>query len=101
MTIEQVKTLTKSFLEPSIYFCIQGEDAKASKEFEIVDIVSDTMIQYKEGWDFEDEVMERIKYELSEYDESEINKEINRVLKNNKKRKGLFVILAPKDEHGS
>lgn len=95
MTVEQVKNLINSFMGPSFYFCIQGEDAKASNEFEIVDIVSDTMIQYKEGFDFEDEVIERIKYDLSEYDESEINKEINRVLKNNKRKKGVFIILSP------
>lgn len=96
MTIEQVKKLINSFIDPSVYLCIQGEDAKMSNEFEIVDIVSETMIQYKEGFDFEDEVIERIKYDLSEYSETEINKEINRVLRTNKKRKGIFVILAPK-----
>ena len=53
MTIDQVKKMINSFIEPSIYFCVQGEDAKSSDEFEIVDIVSDTMVQYKEGWDFE------------------------------------------------
>lgn len=95
MTIEQVKKMISSFIEPSIYFCIQGEDAKSSDEFEIVDIVSDTMVQYKEGWDFEEEVIERIKYELFEYEESEVNKEINRILHSNKKRKGLFIILSP------
>ena len=95
MTVKQAKNLIDSFIEPSFYFCIQGEDAKQSNEFEIVDIVSDTMIQYKEGFDFEDEVIERIRNDLSEYSETEINKEINRVLRSNKKRKGIFIILTP------
>ena len=95
MTISQVKNLINSFIEPSIYFCVQGEDAKISNNFKIADIVSETMIQYKEGFDFEDEVIERIKYDLSEYSEAEINKEINRVLRYNKKKKGIFVILVP------
>ena len=95
MTVKQAKNLIDSFIEPSFYFCIQGEDANQSNEFEIVDIVSDTMIQYKEGFDFEDEVIERIRNDLSEYSETEINKEINRVLRSNKKRKGIFIILVP------
>lgn len=95
MTVEQIKNVIGSLSDTNIYFCVQGEDSKISNEFQIIDIVSDTMVQYKEGFDFEDEVIERIKYELSERSDAEINKEINRVLRSNKKRKGIFVILAP------
>lgn len=95
MTITQIKNLIDSFIDMNVYFCIQGEDAKLSNQFRVVDIISDTMIQYKGGFDFEEEVVLRIRDELSEYNQTEIEKEIKRVGQKNKRRKGIFIILSP------
>lgn len=93
MTVSELRNNLQTFNSPSFYFCIQSEDARNKDEYEVVDIVLDTMIEYKGGFDFEEEVVERIKSEYSEYPEAQINKEIARVLKSNKKRRGVFVIL--------
>lgn len=93
MTVSELRNSLETFNSPSFYFCIQSEDARLKDEYEVIDIVVDTMIEYKGGFDFEEEVVERIKSEYCEYPESQISKEISRVLKSNKKRRGVFVIL--------
>ena len=94
MNVKEMNNLVKENISPNVYIIVQSEDAKLADDFEISDVIQDTLLFYKGSWDFEEEIIEQIKDDF--YGSKNIDAEIQRVLKKCKRISGIFIILLPK-----
>lgn len=93
MILDELIKRLETNVSPDVYVLIPPTDMDEELSYEISDVMVGTLIKYKSGWEFKEEVEEILKAETFG-DEDEFNREMAKVIKQGV-LKGTFIILMP------